>query len=129
MNQILSKTLGGLNSKYYYRQFIFGLIFPTLLYIMYSQEKINFAPPSLIIIFAIVNTLLYPYSRFVYEKIMGFIFAENVFFVNVIFLLVAKFITMGLCWYFAIFISPIGLVYLFFYHTKNEINKQRKSDE
>lgn len=43
---------------------------------------------------------------------------QNVFFINAIIMLVAKFITMVLCWLFAIFIAPIGLAYLYYYHTK-----------
>jgi hypothetical protein len=68
----------------------------------------------------IANTFLYPYSRFVYESIVGFIFGENVFFVNVLFLFTAKFITMLIYWSFAAFIAPLGLLYLYFYHTKNK---------
>lgn len=69
---------------------------------------------------AIVCALLYPYSRFVYESIVGFVMGENVFFINAIFMLIVKYFTMALCWAFSIFIAPIGLAYLYFYHTKNE---------
>ncbi len=120
MNSILSKTFGGLSREYYFRNFIFGLIFPTLFYFAFSQGKAEMEIPFGLIAFAIVNTFLYPYSRFVYEKIMDFIFGENVFFVNAILLLITKFITMYFCWGLSIFIAPIGLAYLYFYHTKNE---------
>jgi len=60
--------------------------------------------------------------------LMDFIFGENVFFVNAIFLLFTKFMTMLFCWGLAVFIAPIGLGYLYFYHTKNETNKQSQSD-
>ena len=120
MSTVISKTLGGLDNQYYFRQLVFGLIFPVLFYFMFSQAKTDTGIPTSMIIFAVVSTLLYPYSRFVYEKIVGFIFGENVFFVNAIFLLVTKFITMYLCWGFAILIAPIGLAYLYYYHSKNE---------
>ena len=38
----------------------------------------------------VANALIYPYSRFVYESIVDFIFGNNVFFVNALFLLATK---------------------------------------
>ena len=70
-------------------------------------------------IIGVLNAFIYPYARFVYESIVGFILGDNVFFVNVILLMVVKFATMLLCYAFAIFIASIGLIYLYFYHTKN----------
>ena len=93
----IKKTFGGLSSPYYLRQLFFGAIFTALLIV-----------------------LMYKYSRFVYESVADFIFGDNVFFVNALFLLVAKFITMLLCYGFAFVIAPLGLLYLYFYHTKNK---------
>jgi hypothetical protein len=66
----------------------------------------------------VVNTLLYPYSRFVYESIMNFIMGQNVFFVNALLMLGVKLMTMLLCWAFAIFVAPIGLAYLYYHHSR-----------
>jgi hypothetical protein len=49
---------------------------------MFSQAKTEAGIPIPLIIFGLVSTLLYPYSRFVYEKVIGFIFGENVFFLG-----------------------------------------------
>jgi hypothetical protein len=70
------------------------------------------------VVILIINTLLYPYSRFVYEGVIGFIMGENVFFVNAFLVLLTKAITMILCWGFAISIAPVGLAYLYFHHSK-----------
>ena len=78
--------------------------------------------PIGMMIFSIVSTFLYPYSRFVYESIVGFIMGENIFFVNAVFMLVTKFITMSVCWVFAIFVAPIGLAYLYYHFSKAELN-------
>lgn len=72
------------------------------------------------LLFTVFSTLLYPYSRFVYESIVRFIMGENVFFVNAIFMLITKFITMLMCWGVAIFVAPIGLAYLYYHHSKAE---------
>jgi len=113
----IKKTFGGLSSPYYLRQVFFGGIFSAFLFVLLSQggDKRIFS----YFIF-IANTFLYPYSRFVYESVADFIFGDNVFFVNALFLLVAKFITMLLCYGFAFVIAPLGLLYLYFYHTKNK---------
>ena len=113
----IKKTFGGLSASYYLRQLFFGAIFTALfIALMYNGgDKRIFS----YLIF-IANTFLYPYSRFVYESIVDFIFGDNVFFVNALFLLAVKFITMLLCYGFAFIIVPLGLLYLYFYHTKNK---------
>ena len=69
-------------------------------------------------ILTIINVFLYPYSRFVYENVVGFIMGENIFIINFFIMFIVKIFTMLLCWSFAIFIAPVGLIYLYFYHSK-----------
>lgn len=116
MHPLIAKTFGGLTPQYYFRQFVFGLVFPVFILLMAS----NSTQPIKIgmIAFMVVNSILYPYSRFVYESIINFIMGQNVILVNAIFLLFAKLTTILLCWLFAIFIAPIGLAYLYYYHSK-----------
>lgn len=122
MNQILSKTFGGLSKEYYFRQLFFALLFPVFFYFIATSSPEENATPYAIIVMFSFNTLLYPYSRFVYEKIVGFVIGENTLFVNVLLMLVVKVFTMAVCWSMAIFIAPVGLIYLYFYHSKT--NKQ-----
>tara|TARA_R110000822_G_scaffold123106_5_gene257497 strand:- start:12063 stop:12419 length:357 start_codon:yes stop_codon:yes gene_type:complete len=116
MQEIIKKTFGGLSAKYYIRQLFFGGLFSALIIYVMAQgdEPIQL---SLIALLAI-NTLLYPYSRFVYESVVGFIMGNNVLFINIILMLFVKIFTMTLCWSFAIFIAPIGLAYLYYQHSK-----------
>jgi hypothetical protein len=118
MHPVIQKTLGGLSPQYYFRQFFFGLLVATFVFFM--ATKGGRSMPVNILIFTIVSTLLYPYSRFVYESIVGFIMGDNVFFVNAIFMLITKFITMAMCWVGALLVSPIGLAYLYYHHSKAE---------
>jgi len=67
---------------------------------------------------SVICTLLYPYSRFVYESIVGFIMGNNAFFVKAYILIVVKLFTMAICWTLSIFIAPIGLAYLYFHHSE-----------
>ncbi|MGF1806121.1 hypothetical protein L4C31_12810 [Aliivibrio sifiae] len=79
MNTIIQKTLGGLSKQYYIRQFLFGLIFPAIFFFIFSQEGENGMPMNLIFL-CIVNSLLYPYSRFVYESVVDYILGDTVLF-------------------------------------------------
>lgn len=116
MQEIIKKTFGGLSAQYYIRQLFFGSLFSALIFYMFvsSGKPIQF---SMIALLAI-NTLLYPYSRFVYESVVGFIMGNNVFFVNAMLMMFVKLLTMALCWGFAIFVAPIGLAYLYYHHSK-----------
>lgn len=116
MKQIFQKTFGGLTAQYYVRQLIFGLLVAGFVVLMATQNGRTM--PWNMMVFIAISTILYPYSRFVYESIVGFVIGDNVFFVNVIFMLVSKFMTMCLCWTFAIFIAPIGLTYLYYHHSR-----------
>jgi hypothetical protein len=116
MHPVIAKTFGGLSPQYYVRQFLFALIFPVCIYFI-TNRGAHSAPVDMIALL-VVNTLLYPYSRFVYEGVMGFIVGQNVFWVNVFFMLFMKLVTMALCWSCAIFIAPIGLAYLYYHHSK-----------
>ncbi|MEX4603532.1 hypothetical protein HZI61_04215 [Haemophilus influenzae] len=119
----LSKTLGGLSKAYYTRQFLFGLIFFILIVAISYNGYNHTGKISILItnaILGLICLLLYPYSRFVYESIIEYILGDNVFFINAPLMLVTKLITMAICFIFSIFIAPIGLIYLYFYHSKQE---------
>ncbi|WP_337248698.1 MULTISPECIES: hypothetical protein [Pseudomonas] len=120
MRQFFAMTFGGLTPSYYARQLFFGALFAAFFIYMKSRSPsgIDFANTSL----AVVSTLLYPYARFVYESVVGFIMGGNVFFVNALLMLATKIITMFVCWFLAIFIAPLGLLYLYWYHSRQPSN-------
>ncbi|AOK11005.1 hypothetical protein [Burkholderia vietnamiensis] len=113
MHPIIAKSFGGLSTQYYVRQFLFGLIFPALLLFVLSRGSKPVAIPVGALLFFAVNCFLYPYSRFVYEGIVDYIVGRNVFFLPALVVLFFKWMTMALCWSCAIFIAPVGLLYLY----------------
>ena len=115
------KTLGGLKASYYIRHFIFGALISAI-FIYFSLHNPHGYKTGNMIVF-VINAFLYPYSRFVYETIVGFIMGQNFFFVNALLMLMVKMMTMLVCWFLSIFIAPLGLAYIYFYHTRAE--KQR----
>ncbi|MEH3022012.1 MAG: hypothetical protein PGN19_04640 [Pseudomonas oryzihabitans] len=121
MPPLLLKTFGGLSRSYYVRQLIFAAAMATVLAFMFSQGKGSGATPGFYALL-VINTLLYPYSRFVYESVVGFIVGDNLFFVNALLMLFVKVMTMTLCWSMAIFIAPLGLAYLYWHHSRQPYN-------
>ena len=124
---IFEKTFGGLSREYYFREFIFGLIFVVLFFYPYYAKGMTI-PPIGVTLTAILSQILYPYSRFVYHSVMDFIFGNNMFVVNAFLMLILKFLMMMICWFFAIFIAPIGLLYLYYHHTKEEKKLQAEEE-
>lgn len=120
MRHFIAMTFGGLSPRYYLRQLLFGAGISGLLIFTVVQGGGQIRIDQVVLLLA--NALLYPYSRFVYEELMGFLMGNNVFFVNALFMLVVKLFTMTLCWGFAIFIAPLGLAYLFLYHRRAQRN-------
>lgn len=116
MREFLRMTFGGLSAQYFLRQLFFGTLL-ALFFLWVAARGVTPVSAGMIVFFT-VSTLLYPYSRFVYEQIVGFIVGDNVFFANAVFALMLKFTTMAMCWAFSIFVSPIGLLWLYFYHRR-----------
>lgn len=116
MHPVIQKTFGGLSPQYYFRQLFFGLLISA--FVFYATTRGGQSVSIGTIFFIAVNTLLYPYSRFVYESVIGFIMGSNTFYINALIMLVAKFFTIIMCWVFSIFVAPIGLAYLYYYHSK-----------
>jgi len=108
--------LGGLDKACYLRHFFFGCMFLAL--ILFVALQAGGKTAYTMIPFAVVCTLLYPYSRFVYEGVVGYIIGNNLFFVNAGVMLFTRYLTMSMCWIFAVFIAPVGLLYLYWHHSK-----------
>ena len=124
MHPVLLKTFGGLSKQYYFRNFVFGLVLVAFFVFMLLKGA-NGIPVNFLIMLA-MNALLYPYSRFVYESVVGFVIGNNVFISSALFMLAVKLFMMVVCFFCAIFIAPVGLVYLYFYHTKQAQQEQQE---
>jgi len=116
MKDIIAKTLGGLTKQYLARQLFFGVAMAALCITMTQDRPGGTGISNLI--WLVVNAALYPYSRFVYESIVDFIVGGNSFWLPAIPMLIAKCVTMLLCYFLALFIAPLGLAYLYFRHSR-----------
>jgi hypothetical protein len=118
MHSFFAKSFGGLNATYYVRQFLFGAAFAALIFWVVGSSPAGLSAKPGLIVYAVINTLLYPYSRFVYESIIGYVMGDNVFFVSAPLMLIVKAMTMSMCWTMAIFVAPVGLAYLFWRNSR-----------
>lgn len=118
----IQKTFGGIKRSFYIREFLFGFpIYAFLLYTMFREPKVPEKTAVFqwgLFIFATIQQLLYPYARFVYHSVTDYILGKDVYIVNTFILLIVRFFTMIFCWFFAIFIAPLGLIYLYFRNRK-----------
>lgn len=121
MRNFLTKTFGGLSPSYYIRNFIFALLPAAfVVFLEFSISDSEHQPLRYgMIAMAVISTLLYPYSRFVYESAVDFVVGRNLFAVNAVIFLLLKLVTILMCWFLAVFIAPIGLIYLYFRHRKS----------
>ncbi|MDE1311644.1 hypothetical protein [Vibrio aestuarianus] len=78
MKEFLRCTFGGLKTSYLIRQYIFGVLIAAF-YFNAATSNGQVLSLGTMAMFAI-NTLLYPYSRFVYESIVEFVLGENTFY-------------------------------------------------
>lgn len=112
MREIFVRSFGGLSRACYSRHFVFGLIFAG--FIIFLMSRSPSTPPLSAFLFVAASTFLYPYSRYVYESLIALIFGDNRFSVNAIFFLSVKVITIAFCWVSAVFVAPLGLIFLYF---------------
>ncbi len=112
INPILRKTFGGLSLDYYFRHLIFSLFLTILFIFLVEEYSIE------LFAFSFFNTFLYPYSRFAYRSSINHLSGNQGLIINPFLILVIKFFTMLLCWSLALFIAPMGLLFLFLYHTQ-----------
>ncbi|WP_110949507.1 hypothetical protein [Pseudomonas bohemica] len=116
MQSFFAKTFGALSGPVYLRHFLFGAVIAALLITVSLSGK--HAANYGFIAFAVINTVLYPYARFVYESVVSYIVGNNQFYFNAVTFVIAKYLTIVICWAFAIFVAPIGLIYLFVRNSK-----------
>ena len=108
----MAKVDGGLPEGYYFKKIIVAMVIAAiwLLFKMSMGNEIT----GYMITFSGMSVLLYPYSRFVYEKIVSYIVADNKLYFPAVMFIAVKLITLFLCWFFALLIAPVGLAYLYY---------------
>lgn len=113
-------TFGGLRREYYFRNLFIGIAFGVAIWLMMDALEARSSNPKslqdLVIIkgFVVLNSVLYPYAKFLYDYLWQLIRGDNVYayhlnLFSIWFILVARL----MCWFFAWAIAPVGLLILY----------------
>ncbi len=110
----LRRIFGGVQPSYIVRSYLIGLIFFALIVGMALSAETKNGTPIGLIVFAVLNTLLFPFAKLIWDELRNLAFGNNVIFMNAIFLFMLKWFVNAMLWAFAIFVAPIGILYLWF---------------
>ena len=108
----LRRIFGGLQPSYLIRSYLVGLIFFSLMIGMALNAETKNGSPVGLIVFASLSTLLFPFAKLVWDELRDLAFGNNVIFMNAMMLIMLKWLVNGFLWAFAIFVAPIGILYL-----------------
>lgn len=113
---MVSRILNGVDRKYLIRAWLIGLVFFVLIASMSIQTK-NGAQYGMII-YSAVCTLLFPFSKLVWDEIKNLVIGQNVFYMNALMLIFLKIFINALLWSLAPFVALLGIGYIW-YRTKS----------
>lgn len=99
---------GSVDRAYLIRGWVIGGIFFALLLMASGGSN-----TSLTILYAI-NTVLFPFSKLVWDELKGFALGQTMLVLPALFLYIAKLFVNVLLWGFAIFIAPVGILWVWY---------------
>jgi hypothetical protein len=118
MKQTIINAFGGLSKSYLMKQYIISILVCSV-YGLIVQKYGQGLGLYTTLTFT-VNTLLYPYSRFLFESLVKFIFGNTRFDNGSGALIALKLLSIVFCWSTALFIAPFGLLYIHFRGTREQ---------
>ena len=109
---MLSRIMNGVERSYIIRAWIIGAVFLAIMLFFAFNSKNGF--PYGFIIYSIVCTVLFPFSKLVWDELKNLIMGNNVVFMNALFLFLMKYFINAFLWALAPFIAIIGIGYIWF---------------
>lgn len=103
---------------YLIRAYIFGGILAgaVIWFFEYNMQGDQAVAAHIISAYFFVSFLLYPFTRYMYESVVGYVLGGMVIIANLKDMFMTKVFTMLLCLVFSIFLFPIFLLILYFYY-------------
>lgn len=116
MMSFYSRTVGALQPAYVVRAYVIGFALLALVAWVRLHAPSNHGRTDTYVSlgYLFVCSLLFPFAKFVWDELRDVALGGNVFFINGLIALILKVFINGLLWAFAVFIAPIGLLYLWF---------------
>ncbi|OQK43462.1 hypothetical protein CRN46_22085 [Vibrio vulnificus] len=112
MKQAVLSAFRGLDKSYLVKQYFIGILVCVIYAFIVRKYGQGLGLYSLVAFS--VNTLLYPYSRFLFESLVKFIFGNTRFDKGSGMLVMLKLLSIVFCWSSALFVAPFGLLYIHF---------------
>lgn len=110
---IVTRIFGAIDRRYLIRAYLIGLAFSAFCFFISRDTPSDNLPTGMIMIMAI-NTLLFPFSKLVWDQARDFAMGNTVVFSPAWYLFFMKYFVNGFLWALALFIAPIGIGYLWF---------------
>lgn len=124
MKLLIDRTVEAMTPRSFLPQLALGSLISAsylLLLLLYWPGVKNPQLGGAILMLVWLNTLLYPFARFVYSTIFYLLLGSGPYVVSSFWIFVAQvLITLG-CWIFACVITPLGFLVLYFYDRKNQL--------
>jgi len=110
--QFLRRIFGSVDRAYLIRAYIISFAIFAFYAAIFSRGTHTIYPSAWA--FLIVNTILFPFSKLVWDEIMSLLLGRNMFILPAIFLMFAKLIINVALWAGAIFVAPLGILWLWY---------------
>ncbi len=111
MKQAILSAFRGLDKSYLVKQYTTGILV-CVIYALIVRKYGQGLGLYTLLAFSI-NTLLYPYSRYLFESLVRFVFGHTRFDTGSGILIALKLLSIVFCWSSALFIAPFGLCLVF----------------
>lgn len=108
----LRRIFGSVDRAYLIRAYIISFAIFAFCAAIFSRDTHQTHPFEWV--FFIVNTILFPFSKLVWDEIMALLLGRNMFFLPAIFLMLAKLMINIFLWGGAIFVAPLGILWLWY---------------
>jgi hypothetical protein len=108
----VTRIFGEINPRFLARSYLLGAIIFAIMTWLSLRADGNLVHVAPTILLGIVSTALFPFSKMVWNSTRDFLRGDTIIFTNVLFLFPAKFAVNLLLWMFAVFVAPIGVLFL-----------------
>ncbi|WP_429933039.1 hypothetical protein [Agrobacterium vitis] len=112
--KFLQRIFSGVRPSYLIRSYLISLFFFGLMLSTVLNAETKTSTPIGTIVFATSSAVLFPFAKLVWDELRDLAFGNNIIFMNAVFLFILKLFVNVLLWGGAVFIAPIGILYLWF---------------
>lgn len=106
------RVFGAVSGAHLVRSYLLGLIFLALFCWLFFKTARPMGETILTLGYFGICTLLFPFAKLVWDQLKSLVLGESIILMPVILLYPLKLIVNLILWFFAIFVAPFGLAYI-----------------